>query len=234
MKTTTMKAMLILLITIACNQLLLASDKTITKNYTVTDFNALKISSAFQVNFIHSNENKVTVEIDEDVVKNLIVGTTGNELSIKLDKCNFCKTSTLKATVYGNSLSKIYVSGASSFISDHVFKSNEFSVKASGNSNIAVNIAAANLNIDASGASKITVKGSANQQKIYSSGASYYNGKNCKSKDATVSASGASKIIIDCSDSLHAEASGASNIRYISKPKNVEEDTSGASDVGLD
>ena len=236
MKTnTTTKAILLLILTIAISPISLASsDKTVIKNYTIKAFSTLKVSSAFKVEFIHSNENKVSVEIDEDEADHLYVGTSENELTIKLKDCMNCRTHVLKATVYGNSLSEIFISGASSFTSTYTFTEKKMNIKSSGASKIEISLNTENLGADVSGASKITVKGKATTQEIDASGASNYNGKECKNNNSNITASGASKITIDCADTLHAEASGASSIKYISKPKTVNQDISGASNISLD
>ena len=87
------------------------------------------------------------------------------------------------------------------------------------------------LDVDISGASKININGNATKLLLDASGASNYNGKNCKNNFADISASGASKVIVDCSDTLEVKASGASSIKYISTPKTINKVTSGASNV---
>lgn len=228
---TTIKTILSLMIIIAFHSVSIAQNETITKNFIITEFSKLKISNSFQVEFIHSNENKVTVEIDEKTLKNLSVTNINNELSIKLKDCNYCRTKTLKATVYGNSLTEIYVSGASTFTSDYNFIEKEISIKNSGASKIDISMKAEKLEVDISGASKINLNGYATKLLLDASGASNYNGKKCKNNYADISASGASKVIVDCSDTLDVKASGASSIKYISAPKTVNKITSGASNV---
>lgn len=232
MKKLATKTIFILILTIVFSHISQASSfKTITKNYTVKEFSILNASSAFQVEFIYSDENKVSVEIDEDVAKNLFVGNNGNTLIIKLKDCNYCKTHTLKAKVYGKSLSGVNISGASTFTSNHVFNDNNISIKTSGASKVSINVKTIELDINVTGASKITVNGKAVKQTIEASGASSYNAEKCSSKNINAKASGASKIIIDCTDLLDADASGASSIRYLNKPKTIHQNTSGASSV---
>ncbi len=209
------------------------SDNVITKNYTLKAFNALKVSSAFTVEFIHSSENKVVVEIDKDAESHLYVGVNDGKLVIKLQDCNSCNTRTLKAKVYGNSINELYISGASSFVSNYTFNEKKMSIKISGASKVDISIKTEQLSTDISGASKLIANGIATTQLIDASGASNFNGKNCKSNNVSVEASGASKVTIDCSNTLNVDASGASSIRYLSRPKTVNENSFGASSVGL-
>lgn len=206
---------------------------TVTKYYTVKEFSRLKVSSAFQAEFIHSNENKVVIEIDEDDADNVFVGNSDGEVTIKMKDYGNYHTSVMKAKVYGNSLSGIFVSGASRFTSDYTFTEKEMNIRTTGASKAEIIISAENLDIDLSGASKLTIKGSAAKQTIDISGASNYNGKECKSTNIDIGASGASKAILNCSNTLDAEASGASHVKYMSEPQKVTKSTSGASEVEL-
>lgn len=206
---------------------------TITKNYTVKEFSKLRVSSAFRAEFIHSSENKVVIEIDETAAENVSVTNTGNELIIKMkDYTSNNSVHTMKAKIYGNSLSGIFISGASYFSSDYTLNEKELSIKVSGASNVkGLSLSASNLNIEVSGASKLSLKGNADKQIADVSGASFYNGEKCKSTNAFINASGASKAIVNCSDTLDAKASGASLITYTSTPKTIHKTASGASTI---
>lgn len=205
----------------------------LTKDYTVKEFYKLKVGSAFHVEFIHSNENKVEIEIDEDMADILFVENSGDELIIKLKDYYGKKIQTMKAKVYGNTLYGITISGAAHFISDYTFAEKDININSSGASKVDITVNTENLNMEISGASKVITKGKADKQTIEISGASNYNGKECKSANITIESSGASKASVNCTDTLNVEASGASHITYSSVPKNINKETSGASSVEL-
>jgi hypothetical protein len=223
---------LLALMLILVSKQTLASE-TITKTYSVNAYSRLTVSSAFEVEFIHSNEKKVIIEIDKAAADNVYVGNQGDNLIIKMKDYTKRNTGTMSAKVYGPSLTGVTVSGASSFKSDHTFTETDFTLNASGASSVDISVNTQSLTTELSGASKVSVTGSADHLKIESSGASHFQGKKCKSKTASATASGASKIVIDCSDSLDAIASGASDITYLSEPKTIKKKTSGASDISL-
>lgn len=229
---TSIKTLLLLVFTLTLQSLSFA-EGTVTKTYSVKEFSTLKISSAFKVEFIHSSENKVIVEVDEKLDECVYVANAGNDLVIKLKDCYKNNIHTMTAKVYGNSLSAIYLSGASSFISDYTFVEKEILLKNSGASKIEISLKTEKLDIELSGASKMEVSGTATKQTINASGASNYNGKDCKNKDTDVSASGASKITVDCSDTLDVKASGASSVKYVNEPKTINKVLSGASNVKM-
>lgn len=204
---------------------------TVTKNYSVEEFSKIKIESAFQVEYIISDENKVIITIDADEADRVFVGNKGDELIIKMKDFTGGNSITMKAKVYGKSLSGISISGASGFICASVFSGNNISLKCSGASNLEIECKTKNLEADVSGASKVILHGNASEQDIDISGASDYNAQDCLSTNIDIEASGASKAFIYCSETLKADASGASDIVYYTRPKQLFENTSGASKI---
>jgi hypothetical protein len=85
--------------------------------------------------------------------------------------------------------------------------------------------------LDTSGASKIDLAGETDKLVIDVSGASKIDAENLKSRAATVDSSGASKITVFATESVRAEASGASKILYTGGATDVVKNTSGASSV---
>lgn len=211
-----------------------ANAKTVIKNYPVKDFSELRIGSAFEVEFIHSNENKVTVETDDEVAESVFVGTSGDELTIKLKEGRYYHTHALKAKVYGNSLERIFIGGASSFTTDFIFSEKSIDATVSGASKAVFAVKTNDLHVNVSGASKVTIKGSAGQQDADVSGASFYDAKGCISSDSFINSSGASKVILQCTDTLNVDARGASHITVINTPKKIHKSLSGASDLDFD
>ncbi|HEX6126973.1 MAG TPA: DUF2807 domain-containing protein, partial [Pyrinomonadaceae bacterium] len=87
------------------------------------------------------------------------------------------------------------------------------------------------LRLDTSGASKVNVSGEAASLIVDISGASSIEAEGLKAKEASVRASGASRVNVSVAEKLTAKASGASKIRYTGNPLTVEKNTSGASKI---
>lgn len=205
--------------------------ETITKTYSVKAFEKLRIGSAFEVEFIYSDENKVIIEIDSDEAEDVFVGNTADELIIKMKDYTFNNSSVMKAKVYAKTINALKASGATKFSSNTTFSGTNFKLNVSGASKVDISIDSKDLIAELSGASKVFLKGKAVQQHVELSGASKYDAKKCKSETITIEASGASKASIDCTDSLTVDASGASHVTYVQKPKQINQDVSGASEV---
>jgi hypothetical protein len=104
-------------------------------------------------------------------------------------------------------------------------------VDLSGASHLLGNIDAGDAWFDVSGASQVNLSGSARDVVIDASGASQVKLADFPVDDATVEASGASKVTVNPSGRLDADASGASRVHYLGDPTLGDIDTSGASDV---
>ena len=102
----------------------------------------------------------------------------------------------------------------------------------SGVANVTVSdLKNSSFGLDTSGASKINLAGESDKVEIKVSGASKIDAENLRSRAATVDSSGASKITVFATESVRAEASGASKIVYAGGATDVVSNTSGASKV---
>lgn len=97
----------------------------------------------------------------------------------------------------------------------------EISGEVSGATQFNYNGTSTNIDMEASGASKATLKGRAKSVKYGCSGASYINSKEMQAENASVSASGASKVSIYATQVLKADASASSSVSYYGSPKQI-------------
>ena len=102
----------------------------------------------------------------------------------------------------------------------------------SGASTLRGDLICGDASFSVSGASKVNLNGSAQDLKVEASGASTADLSSFASQNTVVNASGASKVIVNTSGTLDAEASGASTVRYTGDPAKVRENSFGASTVG--
>ena len=102
---------------------------------------------------------------------------------------------------------------------------------ASGASQLLGDIEAGDVRFDVSGASEVNVSGSAQTVTIDASGGSSVTLADFPTTDATVGASGNSRVTVNVSGRLDADASGASHVHYLGDPTLGAIDTSGASSV---
>lgn len=176
----------------------------------VTDFKAVQVGGAFDVEIVAQKEFAVEVEGDDNLLELIKTDVSGETLEIRSEK-RFSTNGRLKIRISAPDIDKVDLSGAST-----------------------VNLVGLNndsLRIESSGASKIKVNGVTKDLVVDMSGASKLDAADLKSVNANVDASGACHIIVAVSGDLKADLSGASKVTYSGNPKNVERKVSGASSV---
>ncbi|MBT9393177.1 DUF2807 domain-containing protein [Hymenobacter sp. NST-14] len=126
--------------------------------------------------------------------------------------------STHKVTVYVTCprLRGIETSGASDVRSTSTFEADEFTIKASGASDVTLGLNTRQLTVTASGASDVELRGRADRQQVRLSGSSDYKASDLQSQQADVQASGASDASVSARQ-LTSHASGASDIHNRTK-----------------
>jgi hypothetical protein len=173
-------------------------------------FSAIDFGGAIEMEITAQKDQKVEIETDDNLLPLITTEVKGDTLYISSQqKINWHNP--VKVRISVQDLNSLNVSGAS--------KVN------------AVNLKSDNFKLDVSGASKIKLEGEAGSFNAEASGASRVEADNLKTAKASASASGASKIFVFASDSVDADASGASNVTYSGNPKNVKKNASGASSV---
>jgi hypothetical protein len=223
----------------------------------VSDFTAIKVSSAIDLYITQSNVNKVAVSANNEENRDRIVTEViGGTLIIRMADSDgwwsWKKWGDTKAKAYvsikdinaitGSGATnihlvnkvespklKIKLSGASDLKGE--IEAGIFSVDLSGASDLKGQLVAKSMTLEASGASNIELTGNVDDLSIEVSGASDAKLYNLNTKGAFVHASGASTANINVSQLLKAEASGASNINYKGNAVVKEISNSGASNI---
>jgi hypothetical protein len=181
-----------------------------TETRDIRGFKGVHVSGIFEVEVVAQKDFGVQVQADENLLQYVKTEVEGGVLEISTSK-RIKSSSGLKVIVYAPDIENLDVSG--------VAKVSVSDVKNSS------------LRLDTSGASKINLSGETDKLAIDVSGASVIDAENLKSRAATVDSSGASKISVFATESVRADASGASRITYAGGATDVVKKSSGASSV---
>jgi hypothetical protein len=207
------------------------SGKTVTRSYDFAGFDSVVISHAFQAEVTMSDRYAVEVTVDDNLVERLRVEQQGQTVRIGFAPGWSASNATLRARITLPRLAVIEASGASR-VSLARFKSGDnLKATVSGASTAQGEIATGNLTADVSGASKLTLRGSGKRLDIKATGASTADLRDFAGADAAVEAGGASRINVNVTGKLDANASGASHVRYTGRPTLGRIDESGASSI---
>lgn len=198
------------------------------------NFQAIELSSAFDVYLTQSNEESVAVSASEPKYReNIKVDVKGGVLIIRYDNKGKWNSGNkkLKAYISFKQLDKLNVSGACDVYIVGDWKANNLKIDISGATNLKGKMDAQKLMVDLSGASDLTLTGTVGQLNIEASGASDFKGFDLAVDYCNAKASGASDIKITVNKELSAEASGASDVKYKGSGLIRDIKTSGASSI---
>ncbi len=182
--------------------------KTETRN--VADFSKIDAGGAVNVEVTAQKEFGLTIEADDNLLQKIKTEVSGDTLKIYSEDKISPKTR-INVKVSMPEIEGLELSGASD--------------------GILINVKTDSLELKASGASKLKVDGEAKEINIDASGASKIDAENLKAEDADVDANGASSAVVSANGDLKLDASGASKISYTGEPKNIKQNSSGASSI---
>lgn len=184
----------------------------------VGSFEQVRASGAINV-VLRQGPAEVRVEATPEVLAKVRTEVEGGTLKIYREKSGFSFGKSEKVTVYvaAPHLTGVEVSGASDVKGASPISAEQFSIKASGASDVTLQLTAQQLTAHASGASDIRLTGRVERQQVHVSGASDYRAYELKSQHAQVDASGASDAFVYVDQQLDAHTSGASDVHYKGK-----------------
>lgn len=197
-------------------------------------FSKIKISGPLKVYLSQSAEESLAISASEEKFKEMIKTVVKNNvLHIYIEGGNKIWRNNINPKVYVSfkELNNLEISGASSVMNVGSIKGNELSVDISGACKLAANIDVQELHIDISGASKAIISGSTNELFLDCSGASDFTSFDLVAQKARIDASGASDVAVKVTNTIQANASGASRIYYKGNPPDTELKDSGASKI---
>lgn len=227
----------ILFLSLACNLFnatsITGSGNVVAQLEEISGFDSVDISHSFDVEISQGAEFKVVIQVDDNLVDHLNVVKRGSTLMIGLEPLqNFdLQNVTLKAEVTMPELVGLNLSGASRAQISGFSSAKDFKVGLSGSSYLSGDIVTGDAALDLSGSSYLTLTGSGGDLRVGASGSSEINLADFPVNNAIIDISGSSSVIVNTDGRLDANASGASDVRYLGSPNLGEINTSGGSSV---
>jgi hypothetical protein len=200
----------------------------------LSGFTSISVNSAFDVYISQGSSDAVGVSaIDASATKNIKTYVTGGVLYISFDNKGWSswKNNKLKAYITVKNLEKLSVSGACNISFVDPIITDRLLVSVSGASDVKGPVKVNSLKVGASGASNISLSGTATETDFNVSGACSIKSLELVTDNCAVVASGASSIKLTINQSLKANISGASDIRYKGTVSRFDSRTSGASSI---
>lgn len=209
------------------------SGNVVTQEKSITGFERVDASYAFEVEISQGETFSVVVRVDDNIVKYLQVVKQGRTLKIGLKPGRIydIRKATMQAEVTMPELTGLDLSGASHATITGFKSTKALDLDLSGAGSLRGDIEAGNVRFDLSGSSNVTLTGSGQDVTIDASGSSDVDLTDFSVADADVDVSGSSTATVKPSGRLDADASGASHVYYLGSPTLGKIDTSGSSSV---
>ncbi len=186
------------------------SGNAVSENRNLSGFRSVEVGGIFKVEVVAQREFGVEVSADDNLLEYINTEVDGDLLKISTTR-RINPSSTMTIKISAPDIEHLDVSGVANVtVSD--LKNSSFGLHTSG-------------------ASKINLAGETDKLSIEVSGASKIDAEDLKSRAANIDSSGASKITVFATESVRAEASGASKVFYAGGATEVVKNTSGASSV---
>lgn len=203
------------------------------QTYDFSDFDAITVNGAYHVQITQGSTYSVTASGDADDLKKMEIRKDGNELVIEHEDRTiklFDRQKTVLIQITVPELRSLDLSGAIKADIGHI-KTNNLNLALMGATQAFVDVNVNRLTADIAGASKSTFTGRADYVDMDIAGASKMDASRLVANTVEIEAAGACSADVHATNTLRADAAGASKIRYKGNPGNVVTDVGGASKV---
>ena len=183
------------------------------KNYKVSDFHGIDVSSGFDVILIQGNSEEVTLTMQENLFEHITVKVDQGILMIYAEK-GLISTRPMKARISYKSIDNLKVSGGGDTEAE-----------------TPINVPKLDVNISGGGDLTLKCKEKADEANIVISGGGNLNASNLQTETVSFTVSGGSDINVNASKELKGTISGGGDVYYSGNPGLVDIDARGGSEV---
>lgn len=195
----------------------------------VKDFTEVALEGVGELRIVQGDREALTIEAEEKVLKRIETEVRQGKLTIRPARSFNTKEAVTYYLAVKN-LTAIELSGTGSANAAQL-TADALRISSSDASALTIaQLTANSLEITASGNSTVTLAGNVDQQAITASGSAKVDVSQLQSRVATVGSAGAAQVLVQASETLTAEASGASRIGYLGNP-DVQQSASGAATI---
>ena len=202
----------------------------VTKEIELNDFRKISIEGNYNVNLIPSDEQKVIVEIDENLLEFLGIDLFEDELNVN-SIYNLKPTEEIYIEVYYSVLDEISSGGASVINHEDIFRSEHLEIDMAGAGAINFDVELESLDVNISGAGVLSLSGYVKSQNISMSGAGAVDGAGLQSDECEITVTGVGGAEVYVRNYLKATITGLGGITYYGNPHTVEKNVTGFGDI---
>ncbi|MEP6711210.1 MAG: head GIN domain-containing protein [Ferruginibacter sp.] len=190
------------------------SGNIVTEKRSTSAFTGVNASGGFEIEIKNGPVEQVTVEADDNIIKDIETNVSDGQLKIRV-RTNNLHDAHLKVFITAPQINKITASaGADITVKDELRSSDEINLQASSGSKIITALDAPSVSADASSAGDIEVSGRTKTFNVESSSGSSVKASQLLSENTIATASSGATANVHASVSLQANASSGGNINY--------------------
>jgi len=205
--------------------------KIVDEEVRVGSFDRIDVGSSFKVQVSVGERDALALHVDDNLRDRIDYGVSDGTLRLRLKPRSTVRDATLRADVVVRSLREVHASGASYVQIDSELTGDALTVGLSGASEVRGRASVGTLVAETSGASKVRLAGKASGLTVHASGASELDLGELEAQRLEVDLSGASDATVWVRDTIAADVSGASSLRYKGSPRFERQQTSGGSSI---
>jgi hypothetical protein len=193
-------------------------------------FDEIDISGQFNVYVRQGADPGLIIETDENFLPFIKSEVSGDRLKIWGEK-HFTGYDKLDVYITTREIKEIDLSGAVVLTGSKTLRSKKLEVDASGAAEINMEVQCEKFYFDGSGACTITLTGICEEAHYDLSGAGEIEAFDLQTRSTSIDMSGAASANVYVTDKLNVHVSGAGEVNYKGKPKEIKQDISGAAEI---
>jgi hypothetical protein len=202
----------------------------VTKERKTDSFTGVKVSSGIDVYLKQGDNEKVSVEADENLHEYILTEVHGGVLNV-YSEYNIRDAERKRVYVTMKDINSVRTTSAGDVIGESPVNSEKLELSASSAGDIKLEVHAKTINLDISSSGDMTLTGETDLLRADLSSAGDLNAYDLKSREADVSVSSAGDADITVSERITARASSAGDINYKGDPKYVDAHASSAGGI---
>lgn len=223
-------AVLLSMTTLGAQTTITGSGQVKEESRSLSGFDAIAVSDGIDVYLTVGGNTAVKVIADDNLLPQLKTTVKGGVLTMEVDG-NIRKSTKMEVHVTMPKVKAIDASGGSDVMGQGTINADDFRLGLSGGSDVKLALKAKSINCQISGGADAILSGEVGDLTVDASGGSDLKAGDLKATNCTLNTSGGSDATVYVTNSLKADASGASDIRYKGDPKDVNSRASGAADI---
>lgn len=208
------------------------SGNVISKDYSVSSFDGVEISTDFHAFITFGNETAVRIEADDNMHEHLTVAVSEGHLTVRHKSgMNIRGKETLIAHITVPSLDYIQGSADAVIVLKNELKADELKVELRGDSTLDGDIVAGNMHVDLRGDSYLTISGRANKLEAHLRGDSEIKDFDFTVGELDLDLAGDSIAELTVENHMDVNINGDSEMRYKGNPKTGRQIVRGDSEL---